>query len=519
MSAEPLVLALDAGSQSVRALLFDPRGKVAALGRAGVPPPLPPAAPGAVEFAPEDHLRALVAATRACLDAAGPGAKDRIVGAGLTTQRRCFVAADADGRPIRPAIHWLDRRRAKPDVPWGAARAVLRLLGDESLVPTLLGISQGNLLRECDRPSWDKARWLLTLSGWLTMRLTGEVADAAGSIAGVWPFDAKTGKWMGASWLAELLGCPLDRLPALRPAGQELGRLRADVAAEMGLPDGLPLYAVGGDKQAELLGSGATPDSPGVAAVSLGTGSSLLVPSEKPRASLRFKWLTNPAAQPGVWALEYMVFRGFWTVSWFLKELGAEERAEAEREGITPEEAMGRAWEGLPPGAHGLLALPRWAPAPEHLEERGAFLGFTEDHGRAHMARAVVEGIAFDLYRGAGILRGATGTPIRELRATGGGSRSGEVVRILADLFDAPVALPDQPEISARGAAVVAAVAAGLHPDPGAAAKAMCAPARKVEPDRGRGARYREIYEGAWLPALRALRPASKGIGEVFAER
>ncbi len=515
MTLPPLLLALDAGSQSVRALLFDPQGRVVSRGQCPVPPPLPSSSPGVVEFDALTVWDALVSACRTCLTNAPLGSPAAIVSLALTTQRACVIASDAEGRPLRPAIHWLDKRTAPPQLS-GFLGGVVGLLGEKSRPGRVLSLSRHNVLKRDHPEVHRQARWLLSLAGWLTLKLTGEAADAPGSITGLSPLNHHSGDWSSSNLLPEVCGTPREKLPALRPPGSELGRLTAATAAELGLVQGLPLISVGGDKQAELLGSGVTSGERGVAAVSLGTGSSLMLPSPTFRQSLRLRWITNAAAEPGVFSLEYMVFRGFWTLSWLLRELGSEERRTAMAEGISPEEALARTWTGISAGSDGLLCLPRWSEGVEHPGERGAFLGFTEVHTRGHLVRALVEGIAFDLRRGKLMLEKDTGLPIQSLRVCGGGSRSEEAVQILADVIGVPVSFADQPEISARGAAMGAAVGARIHSNHHEAARAMARMGRTLQPIPERASLYGRVFEEAWLPALEANRRPSRALSNLF---
>ena len=210
-----------------------------------------------------------------------------------------------------------------------------------------------------------------------------------------------------------------------------------------------------------------------------------------------------------------MVFRGMWTAGWFARNLGGDlaERAKAEDrpiEALLCDEAA-----RVPAGSQGVVAWPRWSPTLQDPSEAGLFMGLRETHTRAHMFRALLEGIAFDLRRGRETLEGATGTRIRELRVGGGGARSDLVVQILADVLNLPVRRPPSEELSARGAAIVAAVGAGLFSGLDEAVGAMVPDAPIVRPNPERARLYERLYSDVFSVGgseLRRLNRALQGL-------
>jgi sugar (pentulose or hexulose) kinase len=509
MTTPRTVLAIDSGTQSVRVILYDEEGNQLAIGRQAHQPLLRPSK-GAVEQDPEDIWSSLVAACRACMQQAQDKGLPAPMAGGLTSQRKVLIPCDRNGVPLSAGLHWLDRRTAMP-ARAGVLGAAMRLLsGEDGTLTALLGLSQGNVLREAYPEAYKSAAHMLTITGWLTLRLTDSLRDAQGSIAGVYPFDVKKGDWRTSAKLFQLTGYRREVLPDLCPAGAELGRITSRAAEETMLPVGMPLIAVGGDKQAEVLGSGVTPQSGPVAEISLGTGASLSLVQRRVKNSLTFRWLANPAAQPRAWSHEYMVFRGFWMYTWFLEEFSSHLRQQAEEEGRSLEEVLSDEAAAIPPGSEGLLVLPRWYPTLEDLTERGAIVGFAENHTRAHMARALIEGIVMDLRRGAELMQASFAPRLERLRIGGGGAQSRWIIQTVADVFDLPVEIPHTPELSALGAAINAAVAAGIHADHTSAAKAMVRIDELVEPDPGNVVLYNRQYTDGFLPVMEALKPIYK---------
>lgn len=496
-----VLLALDSGSQSSRALLFDARGAVLAVGR-GDHAPMKHSEEGAVEQDPMDIRQALFGSIRRCLEAWG-GDPARIVAGALTTQRNTILPVARDGSPLRDAVSWLDRRAAPlSSEPSFVLRQALRVLGEGSLLPRLVSKSVPRLWRDRCPEVLDETWKIAPLEAWLHHQLTGRLALAPGGTSGVWPWKAKAREWDRSAVLQTVLGFRDEWLPEIVEAGQEIGRITASAAEETGLPEGLPLYACGGDKQAEALGGGVRVGRRDVAAVSLGTASSIVIPWRKPLASRRYTYLTNASCEPASWSLEYMVFRGMWTVRWFANNFGQDLAARAAEEGRPIEALLCDEAARIPPGSGGVVTWPRWSPSLQHPEEVGAVLGLREVHSRGHLFRSLLEGIAFDLRRGLGILESATGARVRELRVGGGGSRSDVVVQILADVLNLPVVRPASEELAARGAAMVAAVAGGQHPTMDAAVSAMVPEAPTIRPNAEAAEHYDRIYAQVFSAGL-----------------
>ena len=500
-TSDQAIVALDSGSQSSRAVLFDPTGAILGIGRREHAPMSHPE-PGAVEQDPVDIRDSVFAAIRACLAEWG-GDPDTIAGAALTTQRTTVLPMARDGRPLRDAVSWLDRRSARAESePSAPLRLALEALGERALIPRLLARSWPRVWRERDPELLDQIRWVAPIEAWLHHALCGRVAMAPGGASGPWPYDVKRRAWSRSRRLAGVLGFEQRWLPALVESGAQVGALTAAAATATGLPEGLPFFACGGDKQAEALGAGVRVDRDDVAAVSLGTGSSIALPSPRPISSLRYHWLTMASAEPGSWHLEYLVFRGMWTVRWFARELARDLEPVAAATGRPVEALLCDEAEATPAGADGLVTWPRWSPTLQHPDETGVALGFRETHTRGHFFRALLEGIAFDLKRGLGVLEQASGRRVTELRVGGGGARSELVVRILAEALGLPVKRPRSEELAARGAAIVAAVGAGLHGSSDEAVAAMVPPAPVISPDPAHAALYQRLYDQVYLPGL-----------------
>ena len=500
-----LLLALDHGTQSVRALAFDLEGNPVARSRVPITPYVSPQ-PGWAEQSAEYFWQSLCAACRG-LWAQGVS-PEAVAGIALTTQRGTVVNVDADGRPLRPAILWLDQRRT-PGLPrvgglWGLA---FRLAGVSSTVAYLQAEAEANWIRTHEPEIWARTGRYLFLSGFLTHRLTGRFADSVGCQVGYVPFDYKRQRWsLPRDW--KWTAVPIDpaRLPDLVPPGEALGEITRAASEATGIPAGRPVIAAAADKACEVLGAGAL--RPGIACLSHGTAATVNVIHRRyvePIPVLP----PYPAAVPRAYNLEVQVYRGYWMVSWFQEQFGEHERARAAEEGREPEAFLDELAAAAPPGCDGLVLQPYWSPGLRRPgpEARGAVIGFTDVHTRAHLYRAILEGLAYALREGLERIERRSGQGVRELRVAGGGSRSDAALQITADVFGLPAARPHVDECSALGAAIDAAVGLRLHPTFEAAVSAMTRTRDVFEPRDPARSRYEELYRRVYLKMYERLKP------------
>jgi sugar (pentulose or hexulose) kinase len=505
-AAADLLLALDCGTQSVRALIVDPRGDILAKTREPLDGYATPK-PGWVEHDAEGFWDA---AARACrrLRSEAPALHARLKGMAVTTQRGSIVPIDAQGRALRPFIVWLDQRRAtapaRVNALWRAAFAAARVT---STIDYFAREAEVNWIAEHEPDVLARADKLLLVSGWLNFRLTGRRADGVASQVGYIPFDFKRQAWARPSdWKWQVLAVRPEQLPELVAPGQPLGGITRAAAEATGLPEGLPVIAAAADKACEIAGAGAV--TPEVGALSYGTAATVAITT--PRYLEATPLIPPyPALLPGQYNAEIQIFRGYWMVSWFKEQFGHLERAEAERGGPPAEALFDRLVDAVPPGSQGLMLQPYWTPGIREPgpDARGAVIGFSDVHTRAHLYRAILEGLAYALREGKERIERRSKTRIASLRVAGGGSQSDAAMQITADVFGLPAVRPHVYETSGLGAAIAAAVGLGLHRDFASAVQAMTRTGRTFEPDRERTARYEALYERVYRRLYGRLAP------------
>jgi sugar (pentulose or hexulose) kinase len=504
---EPLLLAIDVGTQSARALVFDAGGGQRAIARVAITPPFVSPQPGWAEQDVGVYWQAVVAAIRAlwAQDAVRPS---QVSALALTTQRGTVVCADDDGSALRPAIVWPDARLCDGPPPLGAWWGwAFRAAGALGLVRRLQAQAEANWLAQHEPVLWAGCTRFGLLSTWLTHRLVGNWVDSTACQVGYLPFDHRQLQWArDRDWRWKALAVQPAQLARLVPPAAPLGHLTEAAARELDLPRGLLLVAAAADKACEVLGCGAL--APDTAHLSLGTAAA--INTTQPRYLEVQRLLpAYPAALPGYWNTEVHVPRGFWMVSWFRDQFGAEERQRAAALGVEPETLFDELLAATPPGALGLVLQPHWSPGLRDPgpEARGAMLGFGEVHTRAHVYRALIEGLMFALRAGRERIEARLGAPLTALHVSGGGARSDRVSQVAADVFGLPAQRPQVTEPSALGAAMLAAVGLGLHADVRAAARAMARPGPVTDPDPACTALYDAMYREVYRPLYGRLRP------------
>lgn len=511
---DPLFLVIDQGTQSVRAMLFDPQGALVARSQQAIEPYMP--APPSVAEQDAGYLWQQLCCACEQLWAEAESLKDRVVSVSLTCQRASVVCLDRDMQPLRPAIIWLDQRRTAdfPALKWWQAAGV-EAVGMGETLRQFRAKAECNWLAATEPELWSRTRHYLLLSGYLTYRLVDQIIDCTASQVGYLPFDYKRRCWAGPldlKWQA--LRVKRDQLPPLKEPGETLGTITAHASEQTGIPAGLPLVASGADKACEVLGSGAM--SADVGHLSYGTTATFNTCNSKYVEPIRFV-PAYPAALPDHFNSEVIVHRGYWMVNWFKREFGQQEMAQAQAQGAAVEPLFDDLLHATPPGAMGLVLQPFWSPGVRvpGPEAKGAVIGFGDVHTRAHLYRAIIEGIGYALREGKERLQQRNGVKISALRVSGGGSQSDAVMQITADIFGLPAVRPHTFETSGLGAAINSAVASGVHGSYPEAVAAMTHQGDVFTPDPDNAALYDALFNQVYRDLYGRLAPLYRRIRDI----
>lgn len=339
--------------------------------------------------------------------------------------------------------------------------------------------------------------------------------DSTGNQVGYIPFDYKNQQWStpgDMKW--KMFPMSSSMLPELVQPSEQLGVISSEASRKTGIPKGLPVYAAAADKACEVLGSGCL--TPEIGCLSYGTTATVETTNTKYTEIIPFI-PPYPSAVPGAYNTEVMIYRGYWMVSWFKQEFGLREQQIAEKRGVAPEQIFDEMIRDIPPGSMGLMLQPYWSPGVKvpGPEAKGAIIGFGDVHTRAHIYRAILEGLAYALKEGAAKTEKRNGVKIDRLRVSGGGSQSDVAMQLTADIFNMPAERPHTYETSALGAAIDAAVGHGLFSNFDEAVKEMTRVTQVFEPIPENRDRYRDLYEKVYRRLYSRLKPLYTNIRSI----
>jgi sugar (pentulose or hexulose) kinase len=497
-----LVIGIDCSTTATKAIAWDGRGRLVAEGRSALALRNPQ--PGFYEQDAREWWQS------ACAALGELGAKidmRRVAALSIANQRETFVALDAAGEPLGPAITWLDER-GREDV-----LLLSKKLGRDRLLaitgktpdPTPCLYALHWLMRKAPA-LYGKAAHFLEVHGYLVWRLTGlyRTSWASADPTGVYDLAAKR---YSEPILDALRLTPKHFAAAVAP-GSAVGEVTGEAAAATGLEAGTLVVAGGGDGQAGGLGVGTL--VPGRAYLNLGTASVSGVYGEAYATDPAFRTMTSVSGEGYIF--ELCLRTGTFLVDWLVKGVfGADptktpsiyQKLEAEAAAV-------------PAGAGGLLLQPYWGGSMTPYwdqDARGVIVGLSGEHGRGHLYRAMMEGIALDQAMGTANIERVTGQPVTELMTFGGGARSDLWCGIIADATNKPVRRLATVEASSLGAAIAAAKGTGWFPTAKAAVAAMAGKVETtIEPDQDRHAVYGEL-----LAIFEKLYPATSEVQAALA--
>lgn len=493
-------LGIDVGTSATKALLLSADGRV--LATASAPHPISHPHPGWSEQDPLDWWRSTIDAIRALL--AHPGvSSDQISAVGMSGQMHGSVflgtqpgSAGNSLTPLRPALLWNDQRTAREceeiEAAIGGRAALVSIVGNAALT----GFTAPKVLwlRRHEPELFEQTSVLCMPKDYIRYRLTGSVATDVGDASGTLLFDVHRREW--SRQVCAALGLNTSLLPPVLESSAVAGHITAEAAPQTGLRAGTPVIAGSGDNMTGAVGSGVV--EPGIVAATLGTSGVIIAPANQPVSDTggpdgpagRTHTMCSAAGldpQPGggaLWCITGCTLAAGGSLKWL-------------RDSLFPSvsyEQLDREASDIPPGASGLIFLPyltgERCPYPDP-GARGAFIGLTSRHTRAHLVRAVLEGVCFGMGQILDLIR-ALGVPASSLRLSGGGASSQLWRTITADVLRTPVILTNSTEGPALGAAILAGVGAGTWPGVAAACRELITQVSVTEPCVEQCDRYTE---------------------------
>jgi len=489
-------MGIDVSTTGSKALLIDEIGRVVAA--ASSPHTLTTPRPLWSEQDPAEWWTASVKSIRTVLQQSGIPAEG-VTAIGLTGQMHGLVLLDENGRVLRPAILWNDQRtQAQCD-------EIHRRIGREKFIQitgnvALPGFTAPKILWVAEHESeiYTQARHILLPKDYLRLQLTGEYAMDKADGAGTVLFDLRRRDW--SAEILNALDIPAQWMPATFEGPEITGTVSPEAATQTGLKAGTPVVAGGGDQAAQAVGVGAV--EAGIIGLTVGTSGVIFAATPAPLIEPQGRLHAFCHAVPGMWHFMGVMLSAAGSLQWYRDTLAPDMSFDA-----LLEEA-----ESVPAGSEGLFFLPYLSgertPHPDP-QARGAFIGLTVRHGRGHMTRAVLEGVAYGLKDSFTLIQNAGLERIVQVRASGGGTRGELWRKILAAVLESDLVMVNTAEGAAFGAALLAGTGAGVWPDvPSACRKTIqitgqtVPNAMELDIYRQGYAVYRDLY-----PTLRPIFP------------
>lgn len=496
------VLVIDVGTQSMRGIVFDEKGNLLVKEQVKYLPYLAKKN-GYMEQRADMYWETLCQITKAITEKQ-PRLMQDVIAMSVDTFRDTAVLLDENNNVLRDCILWSDLRVADTSEKLPAKqRFLFKLVGMDRPIKAIRQKVKTRWVQQNEPELWQKVKKVAHISAYLNWKLTGNLTDSYASTIGHFPFDNKKKRWMKPNdLLCPVFDLPLSMMVPLCSPGDVMGQITAEAAALSGLPEGLKVYASGSDKSCETLGVGCVGRN--VASVSFGTSSTVQFSTKKyfepetfmPAYVSVLKDYYNPEVQ---------IFRGYWMISWFKQNFARHLEKRAEAEGRSVEEIMNEEMESIPAGSDGLVLQPFWQAGLTTPEAKGAIIGFSDFHTRAHVYRAIVEGIDFALREGLERMERRGKQKIDFIAVAGGGSQSDLICQIAADVFNKPVKRVQTYETSALGAAMSTFMATGLYKDEYEAVNAMVRYVKTFTPNPQNVKIYDNIYKNIYFKLYKKL--------------
>ncbi|MFN8528792.1 MAG: xylulokinase [Anaerolineae bacterium] len=501
------VIAHDLGTTGNKATLYDREGRL--VGSAFIPYMTEYAHTGWAEQNPEDWWRAVCQSTRILLQTTQTR-KDEIACITFSGQMMGVVPLDEQARPLRNAIIWADQRSLAQEA-WIGERVsfedVYRITGHR--LSASYSLAKILWLRDHQPDIYTRTYKFVHAKDSIVARLTGQFVTDPSDASSMNLYDLEQGIW--SQKILDAVQLPITKLPTIRQSHEVVGAVRPEIADEVGAAAGTPVVIGGGDGACAAAGAGVIKE--GAAYNYIGSSSWIALSTPKPIYDPEYRTFTFGHVIPNMVMPTGTMQAAGASYQWTRDQLALFEKETAERLGISAYELLNLQLERVATGAEGLVYLPylmgerspRWNP-----HARGAFIGLTIRHTRAHMFRAVLEGVTMNLRVILDAFRNQ-GTHIEAMRVIGGGARGRVWTQIMADLYGMPVhRLAILEEATSMGAALVGGVGVGLYPDY-SMIETMNEIADTLHPNPENSAVYEKLYPifnqlyEALVPAYRQL--------------
>lgn len=483
----PYIVALDLGTTGCRTFIFDLSGSILASDYQEWESIYP--APSYVEQDANVWWESIKRTIERAIKKSGID-KTELVSLSVTNQRETIVPVDKDGTPLHNALVWQDRRTTEQ------VEFIKRKIGVDKIY-RITGLTIDPyfsatkiLWFKNNKPEiYNQTHKFLLVSDFIIHKLTGQFVTDHSNASRTMLFDINNLKY--SEDIASELEIDLDKMPEPMESGVDIGEI---VSNETDFDKKTLVITGAGDQQSAALGVGVV--SPGEIKCTTGTGSFMLAFLEEPKFDPERRVICSCHAVPGKWVQEASIFTSGAALRWFRDQIGVDECQKAEELGQDPYEIMTSEAEKSPVGSNGLLFIPHLvgAGAPHwNPYARGILYGLSLGHQRKDLYRAVLEGVAYEVKKNILVFK-SLGIEPKELKITGGGSRSDLWNQIYADVLGISCVRNVNEEATSLGAAILAAYGAGLFPDITKAAENICKVDKRWIPNENNYELYNKIF-------------------------
>lgn len=496
------ILAFDLGTTALKCALHDLEGNI--LAKASEEYQLITPDADSVEMDVETYWQAFKSAVGNVLKESSVHPAE-IKALGVSAQGETLILVDQDGKPLRRAIVWLDNRAQSEADRLGETfghRNAYQITGQVKLVPTWPA-SKILWLRRNEPEIFEKTAKFLLIEDYFLFRLTGEYVCEGSLVTSTCYWNFQTRAWWKE--MLQELGVSEQQLPQYRESGEPVGKLRTEIAAELGLSPNTIACTGALDQACGAIGVGNI--KPGIFSENTGAALAICATINQPILDPGNQMPCHYHGVPGLYMLHTFTSGGI-VMRWFRDEFAGMEMQVSKASGMDPYDLMGLAASRVVPGCEGLVMLPhlQGAMAPEaNPKASGVFYGFTLRHGRSHFTRSIMEAVCFIVRRNIEVIEGL-GVSVQEVRALGGGARSRIWKQMEADIIGRPVLTTTNEEAATLGAAILAGKAVGLYASVEEAAERMIQIKERFEPASMNRAIYDETF-GTYIRLYEALCP------------
>ena len=484
------LIGIDVGTSATKTVLFDETGKVVASASREYPMYQPQN--GWAEQKPEDWRDAVLETLSKVREESGADSKD-IKGIGISGQMHGLVMLDEKGQVIRPSIIWCDQRTG------AEVEDMLSIMPRERWIaitanPPLTGWTAAKILwvRKNEPENYSRCRHILLPKDYIRYVLTGVFATEVSDASGMQLLDVPGRCW--SKEVLEKLSIPEEWLGTVYESCQVTGHLLPEIAEATGLSSETAVVGGAGDNAAAAVGTGVVKD--GTAFTTIGTSGVVFAHSSQVTIDPKGRVHTCCCAVPGAWHVMGVTQGAGLSLKWFRDQFCQDYVEEAKKQGVDSYDLINRDVAEIPAGSERLIYLPYlMGERTPHLDPdcRGVFFGLSAMHTKAHLLRAVMEGVSYSLADCNDILE-EMGVKVDQMMACGGGGRSPIWRQMLADLYSCPVKTVVQSEGPALGVAILAGVGCGIYESVEAACEALISPDKVTGPNAEDAKTYKKYH-------------------------